>query len=234
MATFSDHFGNIFESAAEAIVITVNTVGVMGAGIALEASYRWPHVDASYQEACRSKLIGPGKCQWLTADTKHVVLFPTKIHWRQPSTIQLVRAGMADLHSEISRREITSIAMPHLGCSHGGLSWTSVRPIVVESLETISDLAVELWEFDPRFHDPLFARFREYFTSLSEDSAMSWTSMSRASVRTVTRALEDRNIVNFLLFRQTRGIGRDTANKAYDAARSAASPSIQDSLFDDL
>jgi hypothetical protein len=170
---------------------------------------------------------------WQSSDGKDVVLFPTKTHWRQPSTVHLVQTGLDDLCAQLQQRGTKSIALPHLGCSHGGLRWTDVRPLIVTSLEHINDIEIELWDFDPSFVDPLFIQFRERFLALSEEAAMDWTSMPKNSVRTLRKALEDGTVANFIQLRQARGVGRETTRKSYEAARPTGWPSVQESLFGD-
>ena len=142
--------GNILDSGAQAIVNTVNEVGVMGKGLALAFKERHPENFAAYARACSSNSVKVGS-MFVTAPSdmfgpKWIVNFPTKRHWRDPSQIGWVRDGLADLKAWIVRERVSSIAVPPLGCGNGGLSWKAVRPLVVAAIGDIEGCTVELYE----------------------------------------------------------------------------------------
>jgi O-acetyl-ADP-ribose deacetylase (regulator of RNase III) len=140
---------SIFTLPAQTLVNTVNTVGVMGKGIALEFKNRNPRMFNQYRDICRRTDLRPGKL-WLYSESKQWVLnFPTKIDWRNPSKIEYVEAGLKTFVSTYRDLGITSIAFPPLGCGNGGLHWPTVRAMMTEYLApldipvTISTLGVE-------------------------------------------------------------------------------------------
>ena len=125
--------GDIFARPAEAIVNPVNCVGVMGRGLALQFKHRYPEAFAAYRDACARGQVRPGRM--FLFDTRGgrpgwIVHFPTKQHWRNPSAIGDIDAGLQDLAAVIRRHGIASLAIPPLGCGLGGLDWRRVRPIV--------------------------------------------------------------------------------------------------------
>lgn len=126
--------GNLLEADVEALVNTVNTVGVMGKGIALQFKRAFPANFRAYREACRKGEIRLGHV-W-TFDTgvlgsrRYILNFPTKGHWRDRSRIEDVRAGLDSLVSTVAERGIGSVAIPALGCGNGGLDWHDVRPLI--------------------------------------------------------------------------------------------------------
>jgi O-acetyl-ADP-ribose deacetylase (regulator of RNase III) len=130
------HFtkGNLLEANVEALVNTVNTVGVMGKGIALMFKERFPKNYREYVAA--SKMSGP----------KLVINFPTKKHWRYPTKIEWVREGLVALSEVIQEKQISSIAVPPLGCGNGGLNWSDVRPLVEEYLGDLTDVEIIVYE----------------------------------------------------------------------------------------
>ncbi len=139
-----EYTGNIFVIKAQAYVNTVNCVGVMGAGIALSFKRKFPKMFSSYREMCKLGNVKVGSMTIITVpryneDTILVINFPTKQHWKNPSKISYIKDGMKSLVAEIKRLGIKSIAIPHLGCNNGGLSWKDVKPIVYEALEPISE-----------------------------------------------------------------------------------------------
>jgi len=143
--------GDLLTSNAEALVNTVNTVGVMGKGIALQFKEAFHHNNNVYIDACKKKELQPGKLLIVSDENiiygkKLIVNFPTKTHWRQPSKYEYIQKGLETLRKEIINRNIKSIAIPPLGAGNGGLDWTEVKPMIVDSL---SDLQAEIQIYEP-------------------------------------------------------------------------------------
>lgn len=143
--------GNLLEADVEALVNTVNTVGVMGKGIALMFKDRFPNNMQEYAKACKAGEVVTGKMfvtqtgelmgpQW-------IVNFPTKQHWRAKSKMEWVEDGLSDLRRFISENQIKSIAIPPLGAGNGGLDWEDVKPKVEQALADLTD--VEILVFEP-------------------------------------------------------------------------------------
>ena len=125
--------GDIFAQPVDAIVNPVNCVGVMGRGLARQFKHRYPDAFVAYREACARGQLLPGRV--FVYDTRAhrptwIVHFPTKRHWRNPSAIGDIDAGLQDLAAAIPRHGIASLAIPPLGCGLGGLNWQAVRAIV--------------------------------------------------------------------------------------------------------
>jgi O-acetyl-ADP-ribose deacetylase (regulator of RNase III) len=142
--------GNIFDAKVEALVNTVNTVGVMGKGIALQFKFAFPENYKAYKEAARRNEIVTGKVQIVPVNdingVKYIINFPTKAHWRNPSKIQWIKDGLIDLKRQLQEFGITSIAIPPLGCGNGGLNWDNVRPLIDTSL---ADLEIDITVYEP-------------------------------------------------------------------------------------
>lgn len=143
--------GDILSSGAEALVNTVNTVGVMGKGIALQFREYFPHNYKAYLVACKNKELEPGKllAVWdenLQTGKKLIINFPTKVHWRSPSRYEYIETGLDALKDLLSNKEIKSVAIPPLGCGNGGLDWAKVRPLIENKLE---DLDLEVMVYGP-------------------------------------------------------------------------------------
>ena len=124
--------GDIIAEDAEALVNTVNCVGIMGRGIALQFKNAFPENFKAYEAACRRGEVQPGRMfvfatQQLT-NPRFIINFPTKRHWRGRSRLSDIDAGLDSLVDEIRARRIRSIAIPPLGTGLGGLSWLDVRP----------------------------------------------------------------------------------------------------------
>jgi O-acetyl-ADP-ribose deacetylase (regulator of RNase III)/uncharacterized protein YwgA len=147
--------GDMFSEPVHALVNTVNCVGVMGKGVALEFKKRWPANFKAYKKICDAKALTPG--QMFVFDThelfaadgpQYLVNFPTKAHWRAKSKIAYVEDGLDALAKAIKNYDIKSIAIPPLGCGNGGLEWADVKPLIMTKLGAIED--VEIIVFPPK------------------------------------------------------------------------------------
>jgi O-acetyl-ADP-ribose deacetylase (regulator of RNase III) len=142
--------GDIFDEDVEAIVNTVNCVGVMGRGLALQFKNRFPENFRSYEQACKRKEVLPGKMfvyetEMLT-NPKYIINFPSKRHWRGASRIEDIESGLADLKEIIQGKHISSIAIPPLGCGLGGLNWNMVRGKIEKELIGLPDVKIIAYE----------------------------------------------------------------------------------------
>jgi O-acetyl-ADP-ribose deacetylase (regulator of RNase III) len=142
--------GNLLADEASALVNTVNMMGIMGKGIALQFKKEFPWNYRVYIDACRGGLVGIGKLL-LTEDfseiygEKLIVNFATKIHWAKPSEYYFIDAGLQALVRCIYDHKITSIAIPALGCCNGGLDWHIVKPMMEEYLSGV-DATIKIYE----------------------------------------------------------------------------------------
>jgi O-acetyl-ADP-ribose deacetylase (regulator of RNase III) len=139
------HRTSIFESPAQTVVNTVNCVGVMGKGIAADFRKRYPDMYDEYRNICARKLLEPGKLWLWKAPDRWVLNFPTKRHWRNPSRLEWIEAGLQKFVAEYDRRGITEISFPRLGCGNGGLDWDVVRPMMDAHL---SELPITVYVHD--------------------------------------------------------------------------------------
>ncbi|QJD96390.1 macro domain-containing protein [Mucilaginibacter robiniae] len=134
--------GNLLDAQAEALVNAVNTVGVMGKGIALQFRHQFPENYKAYKDAVDQGELTTGKVQVVPiagmGKIKYIVNFPTKQHWRSPSKILWIKEGLADLCAQIINYHISSIALPALGCGNGGLDWAVVKPIMEQYLSNLN------------------------------------------------------------------------------------------------
>lgn len=141
--------GNLLEAEVDALVNTINIVGVMGKGIALQFKHRFPDNYAAYRAAVAQGQVRIGKMFvteiGLAGQPRLIINFPTKAHWRQPSQYAYIQEGLADLVSVIQARGIRSIALPALGCGNGQLDIARVETMMVEALGSLPDLEVHLY-----------------------------------------------------------------------------------------
>ncbi len=142
--------GNILADKAQAIVNTVNCVGVMGKGLALQYKKAFPANFKEYKSACDSKLVTPGKMFVTRYDdileSKFIINFPTKKHWKGASKIEYIDDGLDDLIQQIKELNITSIAIPPLGAGLGGLDWELVKSRIVKAFNNLEAVKVTVYE----------------------------------------------------------------------------------------
>ena len=136
-----DRKTTVFNSGCDAIVNTVNCRGVMGAGLALEFRLRYPEMFEQYKMDCKKGLVRIGELRKYESDGAMIINFPTKDHWREPSEISHIEKGLDYLVEHYKEWGISSIAIPPLGCSNGGLDFNIVGPIIHDKLK---DLDIEV------------------------------------------------------------------------------------------
>jgi O-acetyl-ADP-ribose deacetylase (regulator of RNase III) len=141
--------GNLLDAPVEALVNTVNTVGVMGKGIALQFARAFPEVERAYIAACEAGEVRPGAMFIRETDAvtgpRYIVNFPTKRHWRGRSRMEDIESGLAALVADVRRLGIRSIAVPPLGCGNGGLDWQEVRPRIERAFDALPEVEVRLY-----------------------------------------------------------------------------------------
>ena len=142
--------GDILTADAEALVNTVNCVGVMGRGIALQFKNRFPANYKAYEAACEREEVQPGEMFVFETGTltnpKFIINFPTKRHWRGESRMEDINSGLKALVGEIRNRGIHSIAIPPLGSGLGGLDWGAVRPLIESALRGTNNVRIVVFE----------------------------------------------------------------------------------------
>ena len=152
--------GDPFDSQAQTLVNTVNCVGVMGKGIALEFKKRFPEMYKDYVARCKARQVQLGKPYLFpepremgqlsllpdpdSPEQRWILNFPTKNHWRSRSYLTDIEAGLAHLEQHYRRWGISSLAVPALGCGNGGLHWREVGPILYRHLNQL-DIPIELY-----------------------------------------------------------------------------------------
>lgn len=150
--------GNLLEAEADALVNTVNTVGVMGKGIALMFKEAFPDNFREYDAACQRGEVEVGRMfvteRHALTGPRWIINFPTKKHWRNRTKLEWIEAGLKDLHKVLVEKRIQSIAIPPLGCGNGGRDWmTEVRPLIVGSLQDLDQVDILVYEPTKRYQN---------------------------------------------------------------------------------
>jgi O-acetyl-ADP-ribose deacetylase (regulator of RNase III) len=160
--------GNLLDAQVDAIVNTVNTVGVMGKGIALMFKEKFPDNYRLYALACKRDVVEIGK-MFVTSSPelggpRLIINFPTKKNWRSPSKLEWIEEGLKDLHRVIEHYNIRSIAIPPLGSGNGGLEWSKVRSLIEAELAGIPEVEVVVYEPTAKYQNVAKGRGVEKLT----------------------------------------------------------------------
>lgn len=141
--------GDLLDAEVDALVNTVNTVGVMGKGLALQFRRAYPAMFAEYAKEARAGQVRLGRMHvWDNRAgemPRYIVNFPTKGHWRDRSRLADIETGLEDLAAVVTRLGVASIAVPPLGCGLGGLAWAQVRPLIERTFAGMPDVDVRLY-----------------------------------------------------------------------------------------
>jgi len=217
--------GNIFTTQCQTIVNTINTVGVMGAGIAYEFKLRFPDMFEKYKIFCENGLIDIGKL-WIYKLTKFdnenfefILNFPTKRDWRHPTKIGYLELGLQKFVKTYKQKGIESIAFPLLGASKGGLNEEISLNIMKKYLEKV-DIPVEIWFFDPTANDDLYEDFREKFLNLDIDTIKRESGLRINLISKIQESLYRPDINSLSALLKVKGIGETTLEKAFKFAKS--------------
>lgn len=206
--------GNIFTTKCTTIVNTVNCVGVMGAGIAYECRLRYPEMYEKYQALCKDNLLQIGTLWIYKASNKNILNFPTKTDWKQPSKIEYLEKGLQKFVDTYKEKEITSIAFPLLGASHGGLTQEQSISTMKRYLSQC-DIEIEIWHFDPTATDDIFINYRQHFLSRTDKELSKSTGIGINIINKIKDALNDTTINSMSSLLNVKGIGDRTLEKSF-------------------
>lgn len=223
MTDITEKKGNIFTSECQTLVNTVNCRGVMGAGIALEFRLRLPEMFERYEEHCRTGRIDIGKL-WLykplpaAREKRWVLNFPTKRHWKDPSRVEYLEAGLEKFIDVYRSRDIRSVAFPLLGASNGGIPEDESLAVMRRHLEKC-DVPVEIYRLDPAAPDDLYDEFRgklQQRGGREDDRVMARSMGLRVDrFRKVREALASRDVNSLSRLASVPGIGVRTLEKCF-------------------
>lgn len=212
--------GNIFTSTSQTLVNTVNCVGVMGAGIALECRLRWPAMHTRYVELCTQGRIQPGLLWIHKAADRWILNFPTKEHWRLPSRERYLHLGLQKLATTWRDRGITSIALPLLGADKGGIDPERSLALIQEYLADLP-IPIEIYRYDPTTPDDLYLQLCDWMTAADESAISQQTGIRQSTLDKVLAAMRRPDIRQINQLSQVDGVGIKTLEKLFHAAPSA-------------
>jgi O-acetyl-ADP-ribose deacetylase (regulator of RNase III) len=222
--------GNIFTSDCQVIVNTVNCVGVMGAGIALECRFRYPEMYSRYLDLCKENKIQIGQLWLYKSNNRWILNFPTKKDWKRPSSVSYLRAGLEKFCETYQERGINSIAFPLLGADKGKLDPNLSVAIMKEYLEKL-DLKVEIYKYDPRASDDLYDRMKARLVSKDIRHIASETGVKPNYIKLVIEALNREDVCQISQIAKTKGVGIKTMEKLFRFATKESIEGENLSLF---
>jgi len=225
--------GNIFTTNCHTIVNTINTVGVMGAGIAYEFKLRFPEMFEKYKQFCDSGQIKVGNL-WIYKLTKndnenykYILNFPTKQHWKYPTKTEYLELGLQKFIDTYKEKGILSIAFPLLGASKGGLSEKQSINIMKKYLEKV-DIPVEIWYFDPNAKDDLYENFKDKFLNLDMNTIKEESKLRVDLINKIKIALQRDDINSLSGLLRVKGIGDITLEKSFRFIKSYKNETLFD------
>lgn len=197
----------VFNTDAQALVNAVNTVGYMGAGLALEFALRYPKMEEEYKKECNNRSITVGHVSYYSDGIKTIISFPTKADFRYPSQLKWIEEGLINFAETYKQYNIQSVAFPKLGCSNGGLQWKEVRPVMERILGCLSDLDVYICLDSLPYAEGIEKRMVETINSAN----LRLISKSIRLTDNQIRILEcNRPITRFRTIQTLSGIGKKT------------------------
>lgn len=210
--------GNIFTSKCQTLVNTVNCVGVMGAGIALECRLRYPDMHDKYVQLCYENKINIGILWIYKSPEKWILNFPTKKHWKYPSKVEYLHAGLEKFLNTYEEKGIQSIAFPLLGADNGGIPQEESLMIMTTYLEK-ADLGIEIYKYDAGAKDDLYEKTKNWLLSQDIDCISKATKLRNDYVAKVIDAMKLPNVVQLNQLARVKGIGIKTLEKIFNLAR---------------
>jgi len=210
--------GNIFTTNCQTIVNTINCVGVMGAGIALECRLRYPEMHERYIDLCNKNQIDIGLLWIYKSSDKWILNFPTKKHWKYPSKKEYLHSGLKKFVSTYKEKGIESIAFPLLGADKGGISQEESLSIIQHYLEVL-DIEIEVYRYSPNANDDLYEATKNWLLSQDVEYISQSTKLRKDYVAKVLNAMQSKDIHQLNQLGKVKGIGIKTLEKIFNFAQ---------------
>lgn len=210
--------GNIFTSKCQTLVNTVNCVGVMGAGIALECRLRYPEMHAKYIRLCAEHKIDIGLLWIYKSPDRWILNFPTKTHWKYPSKKKYLHVGLDKFLHTYKEKRLQSIAFPLLGADKGGIPQEESLQIMATYLEK-ADLEIEIYRYDATANDDLYEKTKEWLLSQDTERISKSTKLRKNYVTKVVDAMQSPDVVQLNQLARINGVGIKTLEKIFNLAQ---------------
>lgn len=207
--------GNLFNSSAQTLVNTVNCVGVMGKGVALEFRRRFPEMFEVYRNICDERKLRPGQLLPYRKGQPWILNFAVKDDWKQPSRLEWVETCLEQFVAHYQQLGIISIAFPWIGAMNGGLPWEKVHALLRNYLQPLEDIAVEIIEFAPDVPDALFLRIRQSIQTEDVSLFARQVGITRRAATLVYQAIREEEVPSLVRLCEFPGLGKTTVERLY-------------------
>jgi O-acetyl-ADP-ribose deacetylase (regulator of RNase III) len=209
--------GSIFSTKAQALVNTVNCVGVMGKGIALEFRRRYPEMFKEYLYICEKGELQPGQILPYREEERWIINFAIKNDWKQPSKVKWIESCLKEFVSRYRDMGIKSAAFPWMGAMNGGISIEIIKKNMRNYLSNLTDIDIEVYDFDPDASDPLFEKLND----IAKIQPIDMGKLSKSSdiqpryMEKIIKTLRERNVKSLPQFIESKAIGKANIEKLY-------------------
>ena len=222
--TYKELSGNIFNSKADTLVNTVNCVGVMGKGIALEFRRRYPEMFEEYKRICHKHQLKPGQILLYRKQTPWVLNFAIKDHWRFPSKIEWIEICLDKFAKNYQPMGIKSVAFPWMGAMNGGIPLEQIKAITRKYLSDLPDISVEVYDFDKTASDPLFKRLKDIvqMSDLDVQRLSKTSAIQPRYLDKIISAVKREKVKSLPLLIESGAVGKTTIEKLYALLREPA------------
>jgi len=215
--TYKEVRGSIFNSKAQAFVNTVNCVGVMGKGIALEFRRRYPKMFKEYRRVCEKGELQPGQILPYQEGGTWILNFAIKNDWKQPSKVEWIESCLKEFISSYRDMGIKSAAFPWMGAMNGGIPIEIIKKVMRNYLSNLTDIDIEVYDFDPDASDPLFEKLNSIVESryLNIKDLSKRTGIQARYMEKIIKALQQENIRSLPRLIESGIIGKKNIEKLY-------------------
>ncbi len=213
--SYREYKGNLFASHAQCLVNTVNCVGVMGKGVALEFRRRFPMMFEEYRRICEAGTLRPGQILPYRKGQPWILNFAVKDDWKHPSKIEWVESCLAKFVASYRKLEIRSVAMPWLGAMNGRLEWNQVHSLIHSYLSDLPDISIELVEFDPHARDPLFEGLLSEAEHSTTEDFRRQANLTESAATVILSAVRNRRVNSLSEICSLEGLGKKTVENLY-------------------
>ena len=212
----TEYKGNLFNSDAQTLVNTVNCVGVMGKGVALEFQRRFPEMFKAYHHECEERTLKPGRILPYRKGSPWILNFAVKNDWKHPSRMEWVESCLTRFVGRYRELGITSVAMPWLGAMNGGLPWDQVHELMRFHLAPLDDIDIEIVEFDPDASDPIFRRIEDAVRLTDEAAFGLALNIRQPAAGIIWHAVADKSVPSLARLIELPRVGETSVNRLYE------------------
>lgn len=207
--------GNLFASNAMALVNTVNCVGAMGKGIALEFRRRFPEMFKQYQIDCDKKLLVPGRIYSYQSQDRLILNFAIKDNWKYPSKIAWIESSLKQFAAHYKQKGINSVAFPWMGAENGGIPLEIIQSTMRKHLQPLEEIDIEVYSFDPIAYDPMFEQLQKIALSEDPDKYRAESGIQAKAFLQIISATRNESVKGMSQISKIDGVGKTTVDKLY-------------------